>query len=294
MLPTRSRTRCSRLPAFDGRRLWFAGIGGAGMSALAFVTRSLGAEVAGWDRVATPYLDTLAGVGVAVSPEPPAPPDGWEIVVSTAYAGAVEGRTRGELLAELVSGQRSIVVAGAHGKTTTASMIAYCLRELDLDPTFLIGGSVAQLGGNQIVRVRRKPLLEPRCSCRLRPLPERRLRVILLARPSRPAPWTDGSRKSSRERIETGTERRVGVLAQSRHLVEGRPLRLQHDAVEPGRDEAVPVGAGSVLRETAQHSRVEPLEKQSNRDGHTSENQQPSTRVVPLVGIWKQLGRQEE
>lgn len=136
------------MPAFDGRRLWFAGIGGAGMSALAFVTRSLGAEVAGWDRVATPYLDTLAGVDVAVSPEPPAPPDGWEVVVSTAYAGAVEGRTRGELLAELVSGQRSIVVAGAHGKTTTASMIAYCLRELDLDPTFLIGGSVAQLGGN--------------------------------------------------------------------------------------------------------------------------------------------------
>ena len=148
MLRTRSPTRCSRLPVFDGRQLWFAGIGGAGMSALAVVTRSLGAEVAGWDRVETPYLKALAGVDIKISPVPPAPPGGWEVVVSTAYAGIVEGRTRGELLAELVAGQRSIVVAGAHGKTTTASMIAYCLRELDLDPTFLIGGSVGQLGGN--------------------------------------------------------------------------------------------------------------------------------------------------
>ena len=136
------------MPAFDGRRLWFAGIGGAGMSALAVVTRSLGAEVAGWDRAATPYLDALAGVEVEISPAPPGPPDGWEVVVSTAYAGTVAGRTRGELLAELVSTQPSIVVAGAHGKTTTASMIAYCLRELGLDPSFLIGGSVPQLGGN--------------------------------------------------------------------------------------------------------------------------------------------------
>ena len=52
------------------------------------------------------------------------------------------------MLAELVAAQRSIVVAGAHGKTTTAAMIAYCLRELGLDPTFLIGGAVPQLGGN--------------------------------------------------------------------------------------------------------------------------------------------------
>ncbi len=136
------------MPAFDGRRLWFAGIGGAGMSALAVVTRALGAEVAGWDRVATPYLDALAGVDIEISPETPRPPEGWEVVVSTAYAGTVEGLTRGELLAELVSARRSIVVAGAHGKTTTASMIAYCLRELDMDPMFLIGGSVPQLGGN--------------------------------------------------------------------------------------------------------------------------------------------------
>ncbi len=132
----------------EGRRLWFAGIGGAGMSALAVVTRDWGAEVSGWDRVPTPYLESLAGLDIDISPEPPAPPAGWEPIVSTAFSERVQGRPRGELLAELVDLRRSIVVAGAHGKTTTAAMIAFCLDRLGLDPTFLIGGQVPQLGGN--------------------------------------------------------------------------------------------------------------------------------------------------
>jgi UDP-N-acetylmuramate--alanine ligase len=136
------------LPVLSGRRLWFVGIGGAGMSALAVVARAWGAEVAGWDRAETPYLDPLAEVDVEISPDPPPPPEGWEPVVSTAFAGLVDGRTRGELLAELVASERSIVVAGAHGKTTTAAMIAFCMSELGLDPTYLVGGSVPQLGGN--------------------------------------------------------------------------------------------------------------------------------------------------
>jgi UDP-N-acetylmuramate--alanine ligase len=131
-----------------GRRIWIAGIGGAGMSAYALVAHAWGAEVAGWDRVDTPYLAHLDGIDVTISPDPPAPPQGWESYVSTAFAGRVEGRPRAELLAELVSLRRSIVVAGAHGKTTTSAMIAFCLDRLGLDPTFLIGGDVAQLGGN--------------------------------------------------------------------------------------------------------------------------------------------------
>ena len=132
----------------EGRRFWFVGIGGAGMSALAVVTRDWGAEVAGWDRVRTPYLESLAGLDIEVSPEPPTPPPGWEPIVSTAFSERVDGRLRGDLLAELVGLRRSIVVAGAHGKTTTAAMIAFCLDRLGLDPTFLIGGQVPQLGGN--------------------------------------------------------------------------------------------------------------------------------------------------
>jgi UDP-N-acetylmuramate--alanine ligase len=126
-----------------------AGIGGAGMSAYALVAHAWGAEVAGWDRNETPYLAHLPdGIDVTIAPEPPAPPGGWEVYVSTAFAGAVEGRPRADLLAELVSLRRSIVVAGAHGKTTTSAMIAFCLDRLGLDPTFLIGGEIAQLGGN--------------------------------------------------------------------------------------------------------------------------------------------------
>src|SRR5438874_6052578 len=131
-----------------GRRIWIAGIGGAGMSAYALVAHAWGAEVAGWDRVDTPYLAHLSGIDVAVSPEPPEPPAGWEVYVSTAFAGRVAGRPRADLLAELVSLRRSIVVAGAHGKTTTSGMIAFCLDRLGLDPAFLIGGEIPQLGGN--------------------------------------------------------------------------------------------------------------------------------------------------
>jgi UDP-N-acetylmuramate--alanine ligase len=136
------------LRPLDGRRIWFVGIGGAGLSGYALLARAWGAEVGGWDRAETPYLDQLKGVLVEVSPEPLVPP-GWpEVVVSTAYRDQVEGKPRAEFLAELVALQSAIVVAGAHGKTTTAAMIAYCLDRLGNDPAFLIGGDVPQLGGN--------------------------------------------------------------------------------------------------------------------------------------------------
>ena len=114
------------------------------------LARAWGAEVAGWDRVETPYLAYVraTGIEVTIAPEPVAPPPGWEVVVSSAFADQVDGRSRAELLAELVAERRAIVVAGAHGKTTTAAMIAFCLDRLGQDPAFLIGGEVPQLGGN--------------------------------------------------------------------------------------------------------------------------------------------------
>jgi UDP-N-acetylmuramate--alanine ligase len=138
----------SRSQPLAARRIWIAGIGGAGMSAYALLAQAWGAEVAGWDRVETPYLAHLQGIDVTISADPPTPPAGWEVYVSTAFAGRVEGRPRADLLAELVSLRPSIVVAGAHGKTTTSGMIAYCLDRLGLDPAFLIGGEIPQLGGN--------------------------------------------------------------------------------------------------------------------------------------------------
>ena len=131
----------------EGRRIWFVGIGGAGLSGYALLAKAWGAEVGGWDRKETSYLRALEGVPIEIAPDPVVPAD-WEVVVSTAYRDRAEGRPRADFLAELVSLQRSIVVGGAHGKTTTAAMIAFCLDRLGRDPAFLLGGEVPQLGGN--------------------------------------------------------------------------------------------------------------------------------------------------
>jgi UDP-N-acetylmuramate--alanine ligase len=128
-----------------GRRLWFVGIGGAGLSAYARLAQAWGAEVAGWDRVPTPYLEGL-DAQVELASEPVVP-DGWEVVVSSAYPD-VAGTRRSEFLAGLVSLRRSIVVAGTHGKGTVAAMIAFVLHETGRDPAWLIGAPVPQLGAN--------------------------------------------------------------------------------------------------------------------------------------------------
>jgi UDP-N-acetylmuramate--alanine ligase len=140
-----------------GRRLWFVGIGGAGMSALALVAREWGAEVGGSDRSRSSYVERLEanGIAVAVGHDAAQVPEEAEVVVSSAIAAdnpevslARVIKKRGELLAELVALRPSIIVAGAHGKTTTTAMIAFVLDRLELDPAFLIGGEIPQLGGN--------------------------------------------------------------------------------------------------------------------------------------------------
>jgi UDP-N-acetylmuramate--alanine ligase len=133
------------------------GIGGAGMSALALVARAWGAEVGGSDRARSSYVERLesAGIPVAIGHDAALVPEDAEVIVSSAISPdnpevsrARVIKKRGELLAELVELRRSIVVAGAHGKTTTTAMIAFVLDRLGLDPAFLIGGEIPQLRGN--------------------------------------------------------------------------------------------------------------------------------------------------
>ena len=135
------------MPVLDGRRIYFVGIGGSGLSAYANIARALGAEVRGWDLRQTIFMETLDGIEIDLGDEP-TPPPGWEVVVSTAHSARVAGPPRAEFLAELVAAQPSIVVGGAHGKTTTAAMIAFVLRATGRDPAWIIGGVVPQLGGN--------------------------------------------------------------------------------------------------------------------------------------------------
>jgi UDP-N-acetylmuramate--alanine ligase len=128
------------------------------MSALALVAKAWGAEVGGSDLKRSRFVPQLeyAGIPVVLGEHRASNvPDGAEVIVSSAVqpgnpevAAAGSLRRRGELLAELVSMRRSIVVGGAHGKTTTTAMIAFCLLELGLEPAFLIGSEVPQLGGN--------------------------------------------------------------------------------------------------------------------------------------------------
>src|SRR4051812_20821382 len=127
------------------------------MSALALVAHEWGAEGGGSDRARSSYVERLeaAGIPVAIGHDAAQVPDDAEVIVSSAIGAdnpevsrARVKKKRAELLAELVELRPSIVVAGAHGKTTTTAMIAFVLDSLGLDPAFLIGGEIAQLGGN--------------------------------------------------------------------------------------------------------------------------------------------------
>ncbi|MCB0861794.1 MAG: UDP-N-acetylmuramate--L-alanine ligase [Solirubrobacterales bacterium] len=144
---------------WEGRSIHLIGVGGAGMSGLAWAAHRLGASVTGSDRSDSSYMERLrdAGIEVTVGHDPANVPDGAEIVVSTAIAGdnpelAAAGerglriRHRSELLAEISSSRRQIAVAGTHGKTTTTGMLTYALRELGHDPSFFIGGELPGFG----------------------------------------------------------------------------------------------------------------------------------------------------
>jgi UDP-N-acetylmuramate--alanine ligase len=147
--------------AFEGRSLHFVGIGGAGMSGLALVARSLGAAVTGSDRAESSYWGPLRAAGIAplLGHDAANVPDGAEVVVSTAIpndntelaaarAAGAPVLHRGDLLGELSRMKRTIAVGGTHGKTTTASMAALALLECGREPAFLIGGELRATGTN--------------------------------------------------------------------------------------------------------------------------------------------------
>jgi UDP-N-acetylmuramate--alanine ligase len=146
---------------WSGRKLHFIGIGGAGMSGLAIVAIGLGARVSGSDRAESSYFERLheAGVQPVIGHDPANLPEGSEVVVSTAIgddnaelssarAQGLRILHRGELLGEVSRLKRCIAVAGTHGKTTTASMVAHALVQCGRRPAYLVGGEVRSTGTN--------------------------------------------------------------------------------------------------------------------------------------------------
>ncbi len=143
-------------PAWSDRELHFIAIGGAGMSGLALVCHRLGARVSGSDRAESSYFRRVleAGIDARIGHNPDAVPEGADVVVSSAIGDQnpelVRARERGqriihrgELLAEICAQKRLIAVAGAHGKTTTAGMLAWLLAGRS---GFLLGGELPGLG----------------------------------------------------------------------------------------------------------------------------------------------------
>ncbi len=143
------------------RSLHFVGIGGAGMSGIALVLHKRGFLVTGSDLKPSRYTALLENAGIPVQIGHKAgnldSPD--VVVVSSAIpqhnVEVLEARRRGvpvikraQALAWLVGSGRGLAVCGTHGKTTTTSMISQVLVEAGLDPTFLVGGELNDMGSN--------------------------------------------------------------------------------------------------------------------------------------------------
>ena len=139
----------------------FVGIGGIGMSGIAEVMHQLGYTVQGSDVAESYVVEKLrkAGIPVAIGHDEANLGDAAVVVCSTAIrddnpevAAAAERRLprvrRAEMLAELMRMQKTVAVAGTHGKTTTTSMIAALLDAGGIDPTVINGGVINAYGSN--------------------------------------------------------------------------------------------------------------------------------------------------
>jgi UDP-N-acetylmuramate--alanine ligase len=143
------------------RRIHIVGVGGAAMSAIATVLVTMGHRVSGSDLAESVALDRLRSRGVAVAVGHDAanvPGDADLVAVSTAIPGTnpelVAARDRGipvasrsQLMVAIAAHRHTVAVAGTHGKTTTASMLAVILADAGRDPSFVIGGELRRFGG---------------------------------------------------------------------------------------------------------------------------------------------------
>ena len=142
-------------------KIHMIGIGGAGMSGIAEVLARGGHEVTGSDLKESPYTRRLreAGISVYIGHASEQVGDADQVVISTAIPSTnpelLEARRRSipvipraAALAWILEGNRSVAIAGTHGKTTTTSMTAHVLKALGENPTALVGGELNDIGSN--------------------------------------------------------------------------------------------------------------------------------------------------
>ncbi len=151
--------------------VFFLGIGGIGMSALARWFKANGHQVSGYDKTATPLTQALQAEGIAVhytdavanipaeictnkaqvlvvlTPAIPAASQEWAWLREQGY----DIRKRSQVLGVLTQGRPTIAVAGTHGKTTTSSMVAHLLHHAGLDVGAFLGGIAVNLGSNLLL-----------------------------------------------------------------------------------------------------------------------------------------------
>jgi UDP-N-acetylmuramate--alanine ligase len=142
-------------------RIHLIGIGGTGISAIAWLLLEMGYAVTGSDRAENAFIKELRAAGVKINighdaesvmgvdkvVRSSAIPDENPEVVAARDAG-IPVLKRADFLGELMTGHTGIAVAGTHGKTTTTAMIAWVLHSLKLDPSFIVGGILNNLGVN--------------------------------------------------------------------------------------------------------------------------------------------------
>ncbi|WP_280638192.1 UDP-N-acetylmuramate--L-alanine ligase [Hymenobacter sp. 5317J-9] len=151
--------------------VFFLGIGGIGMSALARWFRANGHQVSGYDKTETPLTQSLTNEGIAIhyadaveniplavrenrdrtlvvlTPAIPADSLEWAWLREKGY----DIRKRSQVLGVLTQGRYTIAVAGTHGKTTTSSMVAHLLHHAGLDAGAFLGGIAVNLGSNLLL-----------------------------------------------------------------------------------------------------------------------------------------------
>ncbi|MFN2290442.1 MAG: UDP-N-acetylmuramate--L-alanine ligase [Anaerolineae bacterium] len=146
-----------------GAHVHLIGIGGIGLSAIARVLHGWGYEVSGSDRERSPLTESLVGEGIRVFEGHRAehvnsadvvvvssaiPEDNPEM--AEAQRRALPVVKREQFLRELTARKKTIAVAGTHGKTTTTAMISWIMMQAGLDPTFVVGGVLQNLGTNAL------------------------------------------------------------------------------------------------------------------------------------------------